>query len=145
MTSERLTAMAAKAKTSAESEARMAKHTPGPLSVVDGRKFGSKDILVTCQIDGGSIPIAAFHFTTGYRDVELPALENAALFASAPALIAERNALREALEALADRVELCGKESQYIFGAAAIHGIKYNGPDWVDELARARRALRGEV
>lgn len=56
--------------------------------------------------------------------------------------LAKAAKLRDALTALADQIELCGKESAGIFQIAAIHNCPYTGPNWVKELEVARAALR---
>ena len=53
----------------------------------------------------------------------------------------QHKALREALAALINRVELCGKESAGVFQIAALHGCAYTGPNWVNELEAAKNVL----
>lgn len=77
------------------------------------------------------------HITTGFEDQDFKLMREAE-----EAKDAEIARLRAALLALADRMELCGKESAGVFQYAAIHGCQYNGPNWVEELEAARAALK---
>lgn len=69
------------------------KHTPGPLSIKKAEDSDDPDWAI---IDGdGRIIGEAFDLV--YFDTHRPAEANAKLWASAPDLLAERDALREAL------------------------------------------------
>ena len=52
--------------------------------------------------------------------------------------------MREALGALCDKLDAVGEACSGIFMLAKIHGAEYDGPTWVNEVARARTLLGGD-
>jgi hypothetical protein len=51
--------------------------------------------------------------------------------------------IRDALKILVERLEEIGRSSELasVFALYESHGFRYSGPNWVEELARARAAL----
>ena len=65
------------------------------------------------------------------------------LLAERERLLAEVQALREALRALVHRIEVIQESESYLsaFAIAAVHGAPYRGESWTPELDAANAAL----
>lgn len=109
------------------------KATPRPWRHGDGKSSGTCDLFAGPKND--PIPVGG---TTPYHD---EGSADAALIVSAVNSLDALLEVKARAEAVLEKLKACEEAAEPIYASAWVHGVKYEGPTYKDEVAALRTAL----